>query len=94
MVSVCVYAGIVATSQEMADQERSWFEREKDANQRALKRMRALIPVGVTGLTVAQLEHRAIESGSLYPKELALRLKVSRDRKQECYRGDLKRDGG
>ena len=39
--------------------------------------MRALCPVGVTALTVAQLEERAIEQGSLYPRELALRLKVS-----------------
>lgn len=61
----------------MADQERAWFEREKDANNRALKRMRALIPVGVTGLTVTQLEKRVIKNGSLYPRELALRLKVS-----------------
>lgn len=38
--------------------------------------MRALCPVGVTGLTVAQLEERARETGSLYPRELALRLKV------------------
>lgn len=38
--------------------------------------MRALCPVGVTGLTVAQLEKRAREAGSLYPRELALRLKV------------------
>lgn len=64
--------------QEIAEQERAWFEREKNANEKALKRMRALCPVGVTGLTVAQLEKRAMEAGSLYPRELALRLKENR----------------
>lgn len=30
--------------------------------------MRSLMPVGVTGLTVSQLEQRAIDEGSLYPR--------------------------
>ena len=62
--------------QEVADKEKAWFEREAAANEDALRRTRALLPVGVTGLTVAQLEQRAIEAGSLYPRDLALRLKV------------------
>lgn len=56
--------------------ERAWFAREKDANDAALRRMRALCPVGVTSLTVNQLQQRAVEAGSLYPRELALRIKV------------------
>lgn len=40
--------------------------------------MRALCPVGVTKLTVAELEQRAVDGGSLYPRELSLRLKVRR----------------
>eukprot|EP00752_Nemacystus_decipiens_P014162 g12593.t1 len=63
---------------EIAEREKAWFEREAAANEEALRRTRALLPVGVTGLTVAQLEQRAIEAGSLYPRELALRLKENR----------------
>ncbi|CAM9118472.1 unnamed protein product, partial [Scytosiphon promiscuus] len=63
---------------EVADQEKAWFAREEPANQKALRRMRALIPVGVTGLTVTQLEERAAKLGSLYPHELALRIKENR----------------
>lgn len=62
--------------QEVADKERAWFVKEKEANEEALRRARALCPVGVTSFTVAQLEQRAIDAGSLYPRELALRLKV------------------
>ena len=64
------------TLQEIIAKEEAWFEREAAANEEALRRTRALLPVGVTCLTVAQLEQRAIEAGSLYPRELALRLKV------------------
>ena len=62
--------------QDTIAREEAWFEREAAANEEALRRTRALLPVGVTGLTVEQLEQRAIEAGSLYPRELALRLKV------------------
>lgn len=62
----------------MAEKERAWFAREKDANDQALRRMRALCPVGVTSFTVLQLEQRAIEAGSLYPRQLSMRLKVDR----------------
>ena len=64
--------------QEVAQKERAWFVREKEANDQALRRMRALCPVGVTSLTVQGLEQRAIEAGSLYPRQLSLRLKVGR----------------
>lgn len=62
--------------QHLSDEEAAWFEREADANDQALRSMRSLMPVGVTGLTVAQLEQAAIDGGSLYPRELSLRLKV------------------
>lgn len=62
--------------QAVADGERAWFERERVANVQALRLMRALLPVNVTGLTVAQLQQKALEVGSLYPLELAKRLKV------------------
>ena len=62
--------------QALANEDKAWFEREAAANEKALRRTRALLPVDVTGLTVAELEQRAIEAGSLYPRELAMRLKV------------------
>ncbi|CAN0265797.1 unnamed protein product, partial [Ectocarpus sp. 8 AP-2014] len=62
----------------LSDEEAAWFEREADANDQALRSMRSLLPVGVTGLTVAQLEQAAIDGGSLYPRELSLRLKENR----------------
>lgn len=64
--------------QDVAEKERAWFAREKDANDQALRRMRALCPVGVTSFTVPQLEQRVIEAGSLYPRQLSMRLKVDR----------------
>lgn len=83
----------MSTLQEIADKEGAWFAREKEANENALRRVRALCPVGVTGLTVAQLEQRACEAGSLYPRELALRLKV-RTRAKRRYEGRLGGGGG
>ncbi|CAM9444220.1 unnamed protein product, partial [Ectocarpus sp. 12 AP-2014] len=62
----------------LSDEEAAWFEREADANNQALRSMRSLMPVGVAGLTVAQLEQAAIDGGSLYPRELSLRLKENR----------------
>ncbi|CBJ31449.1 conserved unknown protein [Ectocarpus siliculosus] len=62
----------------LSDEEAAWFEREADANDQALRSMRSLMPVGVTGLTVAQLEQAAIDGGSLFPRELSLRLKENR----------------
>ncbi|CBJ28852.1 conserved unknown protein [Ectocarpus siliculosus] len=63
---------------EVADQEKAWFEREREANDLALQRTRKLIPVGVTRLTVAELEQHALDAGSLYPRELTLRIKENR----------------
>ncbi|CAB1119908.1 unnamed protein product [Ectocarpus sp. CCAP 1310/34] len=62
--------------QHVADEERAWFDREAAANEQALRRMRSLMPVGVTGLTLSELEQRAIDAGSLYPRELSARLKM------------------
>ncbi|CAN0051960.1 unnamed protein product [Ascophyllum nodosum] len=62
--------------EEVAQKERAWFAREKGANDQALRRMRALCPVGITSLTVQGLEQQAMEAGSLYPRQLSRRLKV------------------
>ncbi|CAN0487385.1 unnamed protein product, partial [Ectocarpus sp. 12 AP-2014] len=62
----------------VAEEEKAWFQREAAANEKALRCMRSLIPVGVTGLTVSELEQRAIDGGSLYPRDLSLRLKENR----------------
>lgn len=63
--------------QHVAEEEKAWFEREAAANEKALRCMRSLMPVGVTELTVSELEQRAIDGGSLYPRDLSLRLKVT-----------------
>ncbi|CAN0157816.1 unnamed protein product, partial [Ectocarpus fasciculatus] len=62
----------------VAEEEKAWFEREAAANDKALRCMRSLMPVGVTGLTVSELEQRAMDGGSLYPRDLSLRLKENR----------------
>ena len=64
--------------QEIAGRERAWFAREKASNDGALRRIRSLMPVGVTGMTLRELEMKAVGAGSLYPRELSLRLKVRR----------------
>ena len=64
--------------QKVAQKERAWFAREKEANDQALRRMRALCPVGIMSLTVQGLEQQAKEAGSLYPRQLSRKLKVGR----------------
>ncbi|CAM9413957.1 unnamed protein product [Ascophyllum nodosum] len=64
--------------EKVAQKERAWFAREEEANDQALRRMRALCPVGIMSLTVQGLEQQAKEAGSLYPRQLSRRLKENR----------------
>ncbi|CAN0009051.1 unnamed protein product, partial [Choristocarpus tenellus] len=63
---------------EMMKREEVWLDCEREANNLALRRMRSLVPVGVTRLTLAQLEEGTREKGSLFPRELSLYIKENR----------------
>ncbi|CAM9623169.1 unnamed protein product, partial [Discosporangium mesarthrocarpum] len=62
---------------ELGARERAWFERERGANEEALRKMRRLVPVDVTRLTLLELEAQARDRGSLYTRELSMHIKAS-----------------
>src|SRR5689334_8898590 len=46
-------------------------EQNKEKNEAAVKAMRALLPVDISGLSIDEIQARARERGAFYPREFA-----------------------
>jgi hypothetical protein len=62
----------------MVREEEAWLQREKEANEAALRTMRRYIPVEVGRMSVSDIMQAARAQGGLLPLELAVEIKANR----------------